>query len=250
MTLRLAILSLGSNGEYPVTIQNGKCPVAVAQEWRRRFPGTMGGLLVDLTAASRGPYRTGLIRRRQIIEAATAAIGRRGYAGASLRVIAEAAGVTTAGLLRHFNSKQELLMAVLDQWTLDTDELFDGRTEGLDWFLQFPGLMRYHEEHPGLIELYLTLCGEASDPDHPARQWLTNHYDRTIAIAIGHLRVARDAGTVEAMPDRQLEQEVRALYALMDGLELQWISHRELDLAEIFSSLLASTVARWRCRLR
>ena len=48
------------------------------------------------------------------------------------------------------------------------------------------------------------------------------------------------------MPDLQVEQEVRALYALIDGLELQWISNPELDLAGIFTSLLDSILTRWR----
>ncbi len=156
-------------------------------------------------------------------------------------------GVTTAGLLRHFGSKEELLTAVLDKWGQDTDELIDGSgVEGLEWFLRYPDLMRYHEEHPGLIELYLTICGEASDPNHPARAWVAARYERTIATALRNLRHARDDGTVRPMTDQQLEQEVRAFVALMDGLELQWISNPELDLATTFESLLVGIVARWR----
>ena len=80
----------------------------------------------------RGPYKMGVIRRRQIIEAATAAFARRGYAGASLREIADEVGVTVPGLLRHFASKEELLTAVLDKWGQDTDDLLlDGKRT--DW---------------------------------------------------------------------------------------------------------------------
>jgi len=133
--------------------------------------------------------------------------------------------VSTAGLLRHFGSKEKLLAAVLDRWGCDSEALMDGAILGLEWFLQYPDLIEYHQQHPGLVELYLTLCGEASDPDHPARAWLTAHYERAIAIATRQLRIARDAGTVTDMPDLQVEQEVWALYALIDGLELQWISN-------------------------
>ena len=202
--------------------------------------------MVNLPATPRGPYRTGLRRREQIIEAATGIFARRGYTGASLREIADGAGVSTAGLLRHFGSKEKLLAAVLDRWGCDSEALMDGAILGLEWFLQYPDLIEYHQQHPGLVELYLTLCGEASDPDHPARAWLTAHYERAIAIATRQLRIARDAGTVTDMPDLQVEQEVRALYALIDGLELQWISNPGLDLAGIFTSLLESILTRWR----
>ena len=165
---------------------------------------------MDLTAVPRGPYRTGRRRRQQIVEAATAAFARRGYAGASLREIADGVGVTTAGLLRHFGSKEELLTAVLDRWGQDTDELIDGAgVEGLEWFLQYPDLMRYHEEHPGLIELYLTICGEASDPGPSGkglgRRSITNERSPSRR---GNLGLARDDGTVRPMTDQQLEQEV------------------------------------------
>ena len=90
------------------------------------------------TAKPRGPYKAGVIRRRQIIEAATIAFARRGYTGASLREIADEVGVTVPGLLRHFASKEELLTAVLDKWDEDTIKLFQQHAEGLEWYLQIP----------------------------------------------------------------------------------------------------------------
>ena len=80
----------------------------------------------------RGSLQDGCDSARQIIEAATVAFARRGYAGASLREIADEVGVTVPGLLRHFASKEELLTAVLDKWGQDTDELLDG-AEPRDW---------------------------------------------------------------------------------------------------------------------
>jgi AcrR family transcriptional regulator len=54
-------------------------------------------------------------RRELIIEAAGRAFGDRGYEGARLDEIAGAAGVTKPILYRHFDSKQELYLALLDR---------------------------------------------------------------------------------------------------------------------------------------
>jgi AcrR family transcriptional regulator len=54
-------------------------------------------------------------RRELIIEAAGRAFGDRGYEGARLDEIAGAAGVTKPILYRHFGSKQELYLALLDR---------------------------------------------------------------------------------------------------------------------------------------
>lgn len=194
----------------------------------------------------RGPYRTGRLRRAQILSAAHTVFARRGYAGSSLRRIADDVGVTPGGLLRHFGSKEGLLTAVLDQWELDLQALLDGSAEGLPWLAHTVDVMRYHEKHPGLVELYLTMCGESSDPDHPARPWIRRHYDRIVEQGRHHLRIAEQAGDVAPMSDAARDREIRALFALMDGLELQWITNPALDLSTTFAACLDQAVYRWR----
>jgi AcrR family transcriptional regulator len=54
-------------------------------------------------------------RRQQILETATTAFARAGYAATSLDDIAREAGVSRAILYRHFESKAQLYLAVLDR---------------------------------------------------------------------------------------------------------------------------------------
>ncbi len=198
-------------------------------------------------AAARGPYKTGVRRRAQIVAAASAVIARRGYAGASLRLIGEAVGMTPAGLLRHFDTKQDLLFAVLDDWGVQTSQLPSASSaSGLGHFAAYVDLMRYHMAHPGLIELFLTMCTEASDPMHPAGDWVAARYETIVAEGIKHLRYASEHGEIPPMPMEVIEIEIRGLYAMMDGLELQWIADPSLDLAKLFESLFAVIVLRWR----
>lgn len=53
-------------------------------------------------------------RRRQILETAARLICERGYQGTSLRDIAEACGLTKAGLYHHCRSKEHLLLEIMN----------------------------------------------------------------------------------------------------------------------------------------
>lgn len=55
------------------------------------------------------------ISDNQILEAALAVIVEHGYAGATTRQIAAAAGINEVTLFRRFGSKQKLLLAVVEQ---------------------------------------------------------------------------------------------------------------------------------------
>ncbi|MCL2516273.1 MAG: TetR/AcrR family transcriptional regulator [Microbacteriaceae bacterium] len=201
-----------------------------------------------MTATTRrGPYRSGIERRRQIVETAWEVFARRGYGGASLREIAGVVGVTPAAINRHFGSKEELLIAVLERWGADTAALAT-RVEmgqGLRYFAVLPRLMQYHVEHPGLIELFLTLCTEATDPTHPGRAWVAERYATIVATGVGHLRAAMDEGPVRELVAGAATAEIRTLFAVMDGLELQWTVLPELDLVGLFSAAFADILDRW-----
>ncbi len=54
-------------------------------------------------------------RRRQIIQVALKTIGKHGVQGTTIARIAKAAGVTTAALYTHFENRQAILLAALDE---------------------------------------------------------------------------------------------------------------------------------------
>jgi AcrR family transcriptional regulator len=196
--------------------------------------------------AARGPYRTGIRRRRQIIEAATLRFAKRGYLGASLRDIADDVGVSAAAILRHFGSKEGLLGAVVTEWSAQEQAQFGVDSDlGLATFLAFPKLMHQHEEQPGWIELYLTVAGEATQSGHPVRNVIARRFASIVDSGAGQLRVARARGEIRAMTDDEIVQEVRGLYAMMDGLELQWLVSGEFELGAEFSRQFAHTLRRW-----
>jgi AcrR family transcriptional regulator len=191
----------------------------------------------------RGPYQKGIRRRREIVDAASRIFARYGYGG-SLRQIANDVGVTPAALARHFGNKYGLLQAVLNHWEDDDAHHFEG-ARGLEYFRRLPGLMNYHTTEPGLIELLLTLATEATDPQHPARDWAVERYQTVVNLGIRYLREARELGEVGPMDDEQIEIESRGVFALMDGMQLQWLLDPSLPGVHMFEVQLNTILERW-----
>lgn len=80
------------------------------------------------TAPAKRPYRSQLRQeqaaatRRAILDAASTAFLELGWAGAGVRPIASAAGVSPETVYAHFGSKTGLLRALLDQATVGDEE--------------------------------------------------------------------------------------------------------------------------------
>jgi AcrR family transcriptional regulator len=187
----------------------------------------------------RGPYRTGIKRRQQIVTAAAEAFAARGYNGASLRQIAAEVGISAAALLRHFESKEDLLAAVLEWWSAQTAAITRDGDDGLAVFTRLGEVMRYHTRNRGLLELFIQLTGEATHDGHPARPFIQNRYADLVAMLVERLLA------VAPFSRAQAEAEVRALCAVMDGLEIQWLLNPDVDLAGVFDQHLAATLDRW-----
>lgn len=82
------------------------------------------------------PERRRELTRNALVEAATEVFARRGFHGASLEEIAEAAGFTRGAIYSNFSSKEELLLAVVDRYN---DVLVDA----------FTGMLRDHADEVG-----------------------------------------------------------------------------------------------------
>ncbi|MCP5055510.1 MAG: TetR/AcrR family transcriptional regulator [bacterium] len=77
--------------------------------------------LPSTTSAGQSP-RDGEQTRLAILEAAEQVFAERGFAGASLRDLADAAGVTRSLIHHHFGSKEDLWLAVADHLFADYGE--------------------------------------------------------------------------------------------------------------------------------
>lgn len=201
------------------------------------------------TIRSRGPYRTGVRRREQLLSATLDVFAESGYTGGSIRAIAERAGVSHATLLQHFGSKEGLLLAVLEEW--DRRTVADGLTgaNGLDYLRRLPEVMTAHRSHRGLLELFTTLAAEATGSTHPARGFIERRYARNLATLSDHVRTAARAGDIAPLPEERIEVEVRLLTAVLDGIGLQWLLDPSTDMAAAVATHVERTIAAWRSPL-
>lgn len=196
--------------------------------------------------SARGPYRKSAARRSEILDAALAVFGRSGYRSGSIREIAKAVGMSQAGLLHHFESKDALLTAVLRHRDQMYEELFE-QPPGIDTLFAAIDVMVSSQAQRGHIELYCVLSAEATAADHPAHRYFARRYDRLRSgLAEAFERMAA-AGQLRDGADPAIA--ARSALALMDGLQVQWLIDPEsvdlvADLEVYFRALV--TEEAWK----
>ncbi|WP_062525965.1 TetR/AcrR family transcriptional regulator [Demequina rhizosphaerae] len=199
--------------------------------------------------AQRGTYAKGLAKREEILAAALEIIAANGFSGASLQEIAQAVGLSKAGVLHYFDSKEELFVAVLrrrdalDQAAAGASDLEMIDLEAIDragiTLHSFVAPIRHNVEVPGLTQLYTRLAAEATDPAHAAHDYFVERYAGSVEGLAHLIALLRDAGRLRADIDPEAVADM--LLALADGLQTRWLLDPEVDMPariEAFISLL------------
>jgi AcrR family transcriptional regulator len=173
--------------------------------------------------------------RQRVLEAALRALAVNGYQGSSLASIATAAGMTTAGLLHHFPSKEQLLIAVLVERDRSDGARYHLRGfQGLAALDRLVELVGYNSQVPGLVRAFTVLMGEAVGEGHPAREWFEQRYPRRRDNIASALRAGIDSGEIRA--DIDCDALAAEIIAMMDGLQVQWLLNPDqIDLAAVFA---------------
>lgn len=186
--------------------------------------------LGDVTA--RGPYSKTAAKRAEILDAALRLIAENGYGGATVQQIADAVGLTKAGVLHHFGSRDGLLLAVLDR----RDEV-DVRYESTDDFVEgFLAVVRHNTEVPGLVALYAAMSGEPAS-DAARRRFFEHRYAVIVGRFQASIEAKQAAGTISTVYDASTL--ARLLVAAADGLQTQWLLDPTLDMARHLETLVA-----------
>ena len=179
----------------------------------------------------RGAYAKTPARRQEIVEAAVEVFSSSGFHKGSLRHVADRVGLSQAGLLHHFPSKEHLLQAVLT-WRDDQAAawLGDPLPEGVDLLHGMVKLAEYNARTPELVELHVILSAEGTSADHPLRTYFVDRYATVFGLIRDAFRTAEARGQVKPGVDGDVA--ARTVIALMDGLQVQWLLHRDdVDMA-------------------
>jgi AcrR family transcriptional regulator len=188
------------------------------------------------------PYETllakGEDRKQRILEVAQRLLSRNGWRSTTLAQIAREAGVTPAGLLHHFESKEQLLHAVLDARDLDDDTHSD---RGGDLLGEIAQVADRFNRQPELVGTFTVLLVENLAPDAPLHDRLVNRQRAATEIVAAGIRRGQAAGRYRA----DIDPAVKAveILAFVHGMEMTWLLDPSIPLTEVFKEY-AETLAR------
>ncbi|MEU5842042.1 helix-turn-helix domain-containing protein [Rhodococcus sp. NPDC047139] len=174
-------------------------------------------------------------RRELIVSVAQRFLARNGWRSTSLSQIAREAGLTPAGLLHHFESKDQLLHAVLDARDNDDDARADRTGDLVDQIRKIP---KRFEESPELVGMYAVLLIENLEPDAPLHERLLGRYQTALETVEAGIRRGQLAGRYRT----DVDPAVKAveIVAFLNGMETSWLLDRSLPLTAIFEDFTQS----------
>jgi AcrR family transcriptional regulator len=169
--------------------------------------------------AARGPYAKGIAKREEILDIALELFARKGYDRVSVREIAREAGLSQAGLLHHFSTKEELFLEVLRQ---RDDRDGPKHVHSVERLI---AAVERNAGEPGLVRLFVSMSAESTEDDSVARGFFENRYHWLREEIAASVRQHQEQG--ELSPEINPDDVASLLIAVADGLQLQWLLEPE-----------------------
>ncbi len=191
-------------------------------------------------------------RREQLLESAARCFAKYGYRGTTTARIAAEAGVTEPVIYRHFKTKQDLFIALIDKVGDEVLSNWRKATAALDNPLEKLRVVLYQNPataDPRTRDIYRLLFHasiEAAEPE--IRQAIRDHYERYVRLLAGVMTEARRAGQIrtDIPPEWLAWQIIHAAvgFAMVRPLEIP--SHTSLGFVEGTIRLLIEILTRKR----
>lgn len=200
--------------------------------------------MVTSVATSSSPPRAparrlSAVQRRALIEdAAARSFAEHGYSATTVEQIVAAAGVSKPMLYRHFESKQELFMKLLER---RRDEL---AAAPLDEFIQAPG--EPEQRLPAMIDAWFA---HVEQHPHTSRMIFQDASgDPQIVALQRELRGRQRAADVALLrefapqlPEVELEPLGEIIRSTLSGLALWWLERPDTPRAVVVAAVLRTT---------
>lgn len=181
----------------------------------------------------------GAIRREQICNSASEVISERGFAGSTMRLVAERAGVSTGMLNHYFSNRAEMLLETL---------VFVSKRMGARCLAALEGL-------PAGEERVRALVRAALPTDHQTtvtwRTWIAAYGEAVRSDALRNTIEHRLEPWYEtlafALEGMEAQSGTRVIPltwefdGLLNGLAIQWLTAKpDMDLGQIEAALVSS----------
>ncbi len=177
------------------------------------------------------PYATllakGEDRKQRILAVAQRLVTRNGWRNTTLAQIAKEAGVSAAGLLHHFESKEQLLHAVVDARDADDDAHADRSGDLLEQIARAGDRV---DRAPELVGTYSVLLVENLMPDAPLHDRLLARQQAAIRIVTDLIERGQQSGRYRSDFDAALKAV--QIVSLVNGMEISWLLDPSVPLQE------------------
>ena len=166
----------------------------------------------------------GLARQDQILDVAFDLFANNGVRQTTIAAVAEGVGLSEAGVLHHFTSKEELLLAVLhraDASFPDAEAFMAEPGGGLGSLRRLYANAEVLVDNPTLCRLRVVAGNEALASEGPARQYVKERLDNIRRGFVLMLREGVRRG--EFRPDIDVHRYATQIIAFTEGIQVQWL---------------------------
>ena len=186
--------------------------------------------------------RRGVERRREIVQATLELFTKRGARGTSVADVAERVGISAPAVLHHFGTKDDLLMAVVQERDKRvavefTELLAEGGLAGLRRIADMGEVLA---QERGLVAAYVVFLAENLHEGDVAHQYFVDRTYVTKDFLAGLIREAQKDGEVRA--DVDADTKAGEITAFLHGAAMQWAIDPSIGLAELYRSYVETLV--------
>jgi AcrR family transcriptional regulator len=166
----------------------------------------------------------GLARQEQILDAAFDLFANNGVRHTTIAAVADMVGLSEAGVLHHFTSKEELLLAVLHRVDASFPEAEAFMAEpggGADSLRRIFANGEVLRDNPMLCRLRVVVGNEALAGDGPARHYVT---ERLRHVRRGfELMLREGVRRGDFRSDIDVARYATEIIAFLEGIQVQWL---------------------------
>jgi AcrR family transcriptional regulator len=188
----------------------------------------------------------GEARRKALIAAAAELFAESGYHATRLADVGARAGIGRPAVLHHFESKEALVHAVLDEHEREfmAVRLHIAQHRGLAGIRQLVQIMEFQHEDRRRTTLWTMLLAESTSPTAPLRARMIDNYNQFRFSITWLLGQAQEDG--ELRPSIDFDREANVTIAFFNGLETAWLLDETVPIVDMARGFLDELVARIR----
>jgi AcrR family transcriptional regulator len=187
--------------------------------------------------------RRGVERRKAIVEAALELFAAKGARGTSVADVAEKVGITPPAVLHHFGTKDDLLLAVVEERDRRSEGAFlDLLAEGgLAAIRALAKVAEANQNERRLVAAYVVLEAENLQEDDVAHcYFLTRSRNMRQGIRAA---IERGQESGEIRPDVDSKAKADEILAFMSGAAAQWSLDPTMSLVGLYETYLDGLIA-------